>query len=164
MRFRNTKTKLSRYFRIFAWSALALYLAVLTKMILFKNPETSVKILRKFGFAQFQANLADSNFVPFRTIYYHLAGRQRLEFVAQNMLGNLIGFMPLGFLLPVLFPKLRETKKIILVTFLTSLAFEIVQLITNLGSFDVDDLLLNTIGGFLGYCLFVLFKLFFERR
>jgi glycopeptide antibiotics resistance protein len=33
---------------------------------------------------------------------------------------------------------------------------EVFQLLTRVGSFDVDDLLLNTIGGLAGYILFVI--------
>lgn len=151
-------------FRIIIWSALALYFAVLTKMILFKRPEFSLKSLRHFSLNQIKANFLESNFVPFHTIYFYLSGRQRIEFATQNIAGNLFGFVPLGFLLPILFSNLRSSKKIVLVTFITSLVFELIQLITNLGSFDVDDLLLNTIGGFIGYCFFVLLKLLLSRR
>lgn len=37
-----------------------------------------------------------------------------------------------------------------------SLGVEVFQLLTRVGSFDVDDLLLNTIGGILGYVLFLI--------
>ena len=43
---------------------------------------------------------------------------------------------------------------VICLTFLLSLSFETLQLIFKVGSFDVDDLLLNTIGGMLGYLAF----------
>ena len=37
-----------------------------------------------------------------------------------------------------------------------SLCVEIIQLFTRVGSFDVDDILLNTIGGVLGYIIFLI--------
>ncbi|MGI8386841.1 VanZ family protein [Robertmurraya sp. P23] len=40
---------------------------------------------------------------------------------------------------------------IIIATFCLSLTYEIVQLVFELGSFDVDDLILNTLGGVIGY-------------
>ena len=39
---------------------------------------------------------------------------------------------------------------------LVSLSFELVQLLAGLGSFDVDDLILNTTGGIAGYILYKL--------
>ncbi|WP_208587088.1 VanZ family protein [Gracilibacillus suaedae] len=43
-------------------------------------------------------------------------------------------------------------------TFLLSLTIEIMQLITKLGVFDVDDLILNTLSGYIGFRLLTLFK------
>ena len=46
-----------------------------------------------------------------------------------------------------------------LYTFGLSLAIELIQLVSKVGSFDVDDLMLNTLGGVLGYLTFVLQKM-----
>jgi len=73
-------------------------------------------------------------------------------------LGNIAGFIPLGILLPLLFRKLRTAFRTVALIFLISLAFETAQLILILGVFDVDDLLLNTLGGAIGYLLFVLLR------
>lgn len=75
-----------------------------------------------------------------------------------NIAGNLLAFMPFGFLLPIL----REKKTNLLLAGLFSLELslfvEALQLIFKLGCFDVDDLLLNTIGGLFGYLLYLIFK------
>ena len=39
-----------------------------------------------------------------------------------------------------------------------SLAFETTQLLTGLGVFDVDDIILNTSGGALGYIIYAIIK------
>ncbi|MFC3041456.1 VanZ family protein [Virgibacillus xinjiangensis] len=41
---------------------------------------------------------------------------------------------------------------------LFSFSIEILQYVTQLGVFDVDDIILNTLGGYLGFLIFVLFK------
>ncbi len=66
--------------------------------------------------------------------------------------------MPLGILLPILSTKLKESLLIIGITFSFSLAIEIMQLVTQLGVFDVDDIILNTLGGYLGFRLLTVFK------
>jgi len=77
-----------------------------------------------------------------------------------NLGGNIVAFMPFGFLLPIL----RDDKKHTLWTmlwksFLLSLGAEVIQFISKTGTFDVDDLILNTIGGALGYlCYWLLIK------
>lgn len=80
--------------------------------------------------------------------------------VILNLVGNVVAFMPFGFFLPIV---LRNCKGGLLVTLLTmtaSLVIETVQLVTKVGSFDVDDILLNTLGGIAGYiCYFVIYKI-----
>lgn len=68
-----------------------------------------------------------------------------------NVVGNVCVFVPFGILLPMLFKKCQNFISVLLLSFELSLVVEIVQLVTRVGSFDVDDLLLNTIGGILGY-------------
>ncbi|MBE5959620.1 MAG: VanZ family protein [Lachnospiraceae bacterium] len=70
-----------------------------------------------------------------------------------NVGGNIVCFMPFGYLLPTI-TKHKIVKNIfgvVLLTFLFSLSVETIQLVTKVGAFDVDDLMLNTFGGFLGY-------------
>lgn len=83
--------------------------------------------------------------------------RESLGFfiVFSNLAGNILIFIPLGFIIPMA-SKYRSFISSTAYSFLLSLFVEIFQLITKVGSFDVDDLLLNTIGGILGYIVFVL--------
>lgn len=74
---------------------------------------------------------------------------------ATNLLGNVIIFLPLGFLMPMA-SKYRSFLATTVNCLLLSLAVELFQLISRVGSFDVDDLLLNTIGGILGYISFLI--------
>jgi glycopeptide antibiotics resistance protein len=59
--------------------------------------------------------------------------------------------MPFGFILPLLARKFQKLSTVTWATFCLSLTFELLQLIFEFGSFDVDDLILNTAGGILGY-------------
>ena len=70
-----------------------------------------------------------------------------------NLLGNVVCFMPFGFLLPTISGK-KICKNIISVTLfavLFSVCIETAQLLAKVGAFDVDDIFLNMIGGLLGY-------------
>lgn len=71
-----------------------------------------------------------------------------------NIYGNVLCFLPFGAILPVLNRRCRYLLAITLLSFEFSLLVETVQLITKVGTFDVDDLFLNTVGGILGYLLF----------
>lgn len=91
------------------------------------------------------------NLIPFKEISRFLTYRSQLGFPAVflNLAGNILIFMPFGFLLPTMRRRLRGFFRVLLLGFELSLTVECVQLLTKTGSFDVDDLFLNTIG-----CLF----------
>lgn len=75
--------------------------------------------------------------------------------VMLNLAGNVIAFVPFGFFLPVISRKCRSFLYMLFFSFEFSLMVETIQLISKVGSFDVDDLLLNTIGGAMGYLVFI---------
>ena len=70
-----------------------------------------------------------------------------------NLLGNVVCFMPFGFLLPMV-SKRSVFKNFLSVTFLAMLFSIGIE-----GAFDVDDIFLNTIGGLLGYIFLKFTKL-----
>ena len=78
-----------------------------------------------------------------------------LDAMFTNLFGNVIIFMPFGFFLPMA-SKYRSFFAAVFYSFTLSLCVETFQLLTKVGSFDVDDLLLNTIGGVAGYIIFVI--------
>ena len=98
------------------------------------------------------------NLVPFRGLQETWSMPEPKK-IAQTA-ANVVMFVPLGFLLPVAFPKMRNLWKVTLTLVLLSFAIEFTQYFTG-RSADIDDLMLNTLGGLLG-CLFffVVSKLF----
>jgi len=94
------------------------------------------------------------NLIPFKEIRRFIDYREQIGIygVFTNLIGNIMIFVPFGFFLPMA----SRTKHFFVTLFLSlSLSFgvEVFQLITMIGSFDVDDLILNTFGGMVGYCL-----------
>ncbi|WP_448702333.1 VanZ family protein [Mucilaginibacter sp. AW1-3] len=73
----------------------------------------------------------------------------------ENVPGNVVLFFPLGVLLPVLSPAFRSLKSIFLTALVFSFSIELTQFIWqhfgNYRSVDIDDIILNTLGGVLGY-------------
>lgn len=102
---------------------------------------------------QVSANL---NLVPFRTLrlFGSLLTDHRPHLVRAavvNLFGNVVMFIPLGLLLPMVWEKLRSLGKVLLTTAAIITIVEIMQLFTLVGSCDIDDLILNLIGSALGY-------------
>ena len=84
--------------------------------------------------------------------YRHVLGMQA---VLLNLVGNAVAFIPFGFFLPILHIKCRSLLRTTFFSFELSLVVETIQLVSKVGSFDVDDLLLNTFGGALGCLIFL---------
>ena len=97
------------------------------------------------------------NLVLFTDIKRFWQYREQVGFFAMftNLFGNVFIFVPFGFFLPM-GSRQRSFFGTAFYSFGLSLCVEVFQFITKVGSFDVDDLLLNTIGGICGYILFVI--------
>ena len=81
-----------------------------------------------------------------------------------NVFGNVIAFMPMGFLQPLLSDRQRRKILVVLNCFIVSLLVETIQLVFKIGCFDVDDMILNTLGGSLGYLCFWVARKWKKRR
>ena len=66
---------------------------------------------------------------------------------------NVILFVPLGFFLPMLYRKYSQIGRVVLTGFLFSIIIEIVQMF-GMGATDINDLITNTLGTCLGYCVY----------
>lgn len=111
-----------------------------------------------------------ANIIPFYTINCFLSvyfvpywkGNTTLYFWAlSNLLGNIVIFIPLGIYI-TLFHKNKSIRINILWIFVTTVAVEIIQYTFRLGIGDIDDVILNCVGGFIGILvckgLYYLFK------
>lgn len=81
-----------------------------------------------------------------------------MRFWIENVLGNIVMFLPLGVFLPLLYDKFKSIKKIVIFAMLMSLSIETIQFFVRyIGEFrssDIDDVILNTIGAFIGIVIF----------
>lgn len=100
-----------------------------------------------------------SNLVPFATIGSVLAGIDTYGFHLWfiNLFGNILTFIPLGVFLPLFFVRLRRPGPLLVTSATIIAAAEVIQYLANVGALDVDDLILNTAGTYMGYCLFHVF-------
>lgn len=146
-----------KLFKRLVWTMFALYLILLIKVIFFKyGLQMTLLLLRDEH--RYVANL-----MPFKTIFSYVF-RQGLDMITiKNILGNIIAFCPMGFLLPILFMRQRSIATIA-ICFCFSLSFEVIQILTNIGSFDVDDLILNTVGSTIGLLLYKATACLFTKK
>ncbi|WP_187355282.1 VanZ family protein [Paenibacillus tengchongensis] len=95
------------------------------------------------------------NLEPLRTIklYFNLDNGVSYGYRLVNLLGNVAVFVPFGFLLPLVRGRLRSIVRLTLYSVLWILLLECLQMLLHVGSFDIDDLLLNLLGVWIGYAL-----------
>ena len=112
-------------------------------------------LAEKYG-RGFQAGELRYNLHPFQEIRRSIHWRHELgmQYVALNLFGNILIFIPFGAILPVLLRSVRHAGRMFVLSILMSLLIESLQLVFGVGSFDVDDIILNTSGGMIGYCVF----------
>ena len=146
------KAKRTRWLAV---CVLIAYSVILIKFVVFKDIPT-IRIghlmLRFAG-----PHTGPGNFVPFRTIAPLLRGRGNHLIAIVNLLGNVLPFMLIGLLAPLVFRTFSWQKALVLGV-LTGLTFEVMEVVFRVGIFDVDDVILNAFGVIVGYGVFVIFK------
>ncbi|MBO9658983.1 MAG: VanZ family protein [Chitinophagaceae bacterium] len=148
----------TKVIRLTGFLLILINMAILTKYILFKQPSDTIHVLKnidKYPRPGFQHGQRE-NWVLFASIHKIYYSRMDDMYKFMNIGGNILGFVPLGFLLPLVFFRRWSFVLTLLSVFLISFLFESIQLYSGLGVFDVDDLLLNTTGGLLGCMVFLL--------
>ena len=126
------------------------YILVLSYFLFF-----SERYGRNVGSEQYKYNL-----IPFKEIkrfieYRHIIGWERFTV---NIFGNVFAFAPFGFLLPIVSRDNRDFFSALLYSFEFSLFIELIQLSFQVGAFDIDDIILNTLGGVFGFFMFCILK------
>ncbi len=152
MAFREYKKRI----KILCWILFAAYIAVMVYFLFFADMLGRTDISQTY----------DYNLTLFKEIRRFWVYRERIGFgyVFLNLAGNIIVFMPFGLLLPIMSRRLRGFFRIVLLGLALSLLVECIQLVTKTGCFDVDDLLLNTVGSALGFLIYALVRHRRKRR
>lgn len=135
-----------------------LYLLLVIRLIIFKYP---IDMLRGIAAAWEKGvvleGLDTANFTLFKTIRMYIDYAYKLNSF-ENLVGNVVVFVPFGCLLPYVIAKGRNFFVMLFNAFIFVLGIEVFQLFSAFGAFDVDDILLNCLGAALGYLLFLIWE------
>ncbi|RUS47945.1 VanZ family protein [Cohnella sp. AR92] len=148
--------KKNSVFRLILLLVSIVYFYLLVKIILFKfgtpNPPFLMEQLRRAieDPERLKRGLEFGNLIPGDTI------RQNMHHLSYstdylNLFGNIALFVPAGILIRLGLG--RGFLMTLLIGFMISLGLETSQLVFSIGTFDVDDMILNTSGGVLGYAM-----------
>ena len=135
-----SKIKADYMRKILSRGLLALYLVILIWLVLFKFKFNISSVL------DYQHR--NLNLVPFAAPSI-VDGKTNIR----EIIYNGVFFIPLGLLLSVNFKKARFLSRLTFI-FAFSLTAELIQFIFAIGATDITDLIMNTLGGFLGLKLY----------
>ena len=112
-----------------------------------------IYVMALFRVVTFQdVSWSSSNFIPFEEMFRYEFGTKLFY---KNVVGNMLMFIPYGFFISY-FLKTKNPLLILLLTTLVSVTIEFTQLLIG-RVFDVDDIMLNIIGGLLGFIIYYVF-------
>lgn len=134
------------------------YLALLISVTLFPLTICDVKVNLLVNFIPIVNSVKDL------MMTVNSMGFFMVKFWIINILGNIILLAPLAFIMPVISKKFRSLKSVVILCFCTSFFIEFLQFLTlligNLRSVDIDDIILNTLGAFIGFGAFKILSRF----
>ena len=112
-----------------------------------------IYVMALFRVVTFQdVSWSSSNFIPFKEMFRYEFGTKLFY---KNVVGNMLMFIPYGFFISY-FLKTKNPLLILLLTTLVSVTIEFTQLLIG-RVFDIDDIMLNIIGGLLGFIIYYVF-------
>lgn len=101
----------------------------------------------------FHRPLSDINLVFMKETWKMFYAQSRLDFV-YNSFGNIVCFLPFGFLAPFVFSKKQTFIRVLLSGMMFSIFIEAMQFLLATGVSDIDDVFFNSCGTALGYLLY----------
>ncbi len=107
-----------------------------------------------------------ANLEPFAEIKRFIKYRELMTAtsVMLNLVGNVVAFIPFGMLIRWARNKKTNAWIALLYSFSFTLIIEVTQYITMLGVFDVDDIIMNTTGGMIGYLIYYIITRIYRRK
>lgn len=100
-----------------------------------------------------------ANLIPFKTIIPYLLGEGGWLIGGMNILGNIVLLVPIGFILPFIFPSIHWKQKLAF-AIIACFLIETTQAILHIGIFDIDDVILNAFGVMIGFWKFIIWPKF----
>ena len=135
-----------------------IYLIAVIKVIIFKYPIEQLRaIAATWEKGVILEGLDTANFTLFKTIRMYIDYSYMLNSF-ENLVGNVVVFIPFGFLIPYVLKRGRNFFVMLVNAFLFVLGIEVFQLFSAFGAFDVDDILLNCAGAVLGYFFYLIYE------
>ena len=144
------KSKGEKSYRGLKWAAFCIYLFALSYFLFFSEGFGRTELYEEYRY----------NLVPFQEIkrFFYYSGLFTPFQFAVNIIGNIFVFTPYGIFISMLRRKRSTFLYVLIWSALFSLIVETIQLLTKVGIFDIDDIIMNTFGALIGFFLYCIFS------
>ena len=135
--------------RVFLFVAFIVYIALLIYLLFFRHRAADIPLTEYIRYS--------TNFIPFFSFYAffttpYISYRVVVPFMV-NLIGNMVLFLPWGIALPMLNEKFVSAKRFFTLTAIVIIAVEILQILLQVGTCDIEDFLMNMIGAAAGFLI-----------
>ncbi len=147
-------SKNNKIYRDFVFLSIVIVYTLIMCKILFFKIVSPIELL-----SPDRETLRSLSLIPLDSIHRYMNGTKFLNNIAiLNVIGNVLIFIPLGTFI-MLYRKEKKALKTVLNIFVSSVLVEVIQFIFALGVTDIDDVMLNTLGGLLGVLFYYTLRL-----
>lgn len=142
---------LKNKYKVIFW--IYLILLVLLVVIKFHGSINEIMALREYITQERENGNWNVNFEPFHSINVQIKSLPQ-SWAVLNLIGNFVPFIPFGYLLPLAYDKMKKIPYLVGTIILSIVMIETFQFFTKFGVFDIDDIILNTLGAITGNMIF----------
>lgn len=125
-------------------------------LIVQSSPRGIVESLKASSIPEVERRIKQGNYIPLNTLGKYIGGDEKSKEDIKNIVINLILYVPLGFLIPILIKTNRDFSNLAMAIITFSVIFALVKIIGGFGVFNIDELILNTLGGIIGYIIYAI--------
>lgn len=142
-------------FKIIVWVILIIYIGIMAKVLIVKSsPRGIVESIKEVTVPEVERRIKQGSYIPLNTIGEYFSDEEVDGDKANEIAVNLLLYIPLGFLVPILMKSNRDFSNISMAIITFSITLSIVGILGGFEVFNIDWLILNTLGGIIGFLIY----------
>lgn len=139
------------------WLIFVIYIGAMAKLLIVQSsPRGIVDSVKSATVPEVERRIKQGNYIPLNTIGKYISGKEDNEETLNKLLLNFVLYIPLGFLIATLIKSNRNFSDLTMSVITFGVIFGLVKIIGGFGVFNIDELILNAIGGIIGYIIYII--------
>lgn len=144
-------------FKMIIWVIFIIYIGIMVKLLVVQSsPRGIIESMKMATIPEVERRIKQGNYIPLNTISKYIIGDENNTQDINKIARNLILYIPLGFFIPILIKTNRDFSNLAMAVITFSVTFALVKIIGGFGVFNIDELILNTLGGIIGFIIYAI--------